>query len=101
MMALISLDRNVSKREMNLDRLPLVIGSGERVDICLDEPTVAEKHCRIELVDGRLVVRDLDTVHGTHINGVSVTEEVLNPGDELAIGLLTFYVQEWEPAETT
>jgi len=101
MLALVSLDPNVSKVEMPLNQLPLVIGSGEEADIRLDEPTVAAAHCRIECVDGQLFVRDLGTVHGTHINGDRITEGGLQPGDELAIGLLNFYVQEWEPAETT
>lgn len=98
-MRLISLDYRTPKCDTSLDHLPVVVGSGPEAGICLDEPSVAPCHCRIEQSDGRLFVRDLGTVHGTFLNGVRITEAVLTPGDELAIGLLSFYVQNLIPSE--
>lgn len=96
---LISLDYQVPKCDTTLDQFPVVIGSGPEAGICLEEPTVALCHCRIEQSDGRLYVRDLGTVHGTFINGVRIIEEVLMPGDEVAIGLISFYVQDLQTLE--
>lgn len=98
-MRLISLDYRTPKCDISLDHLPVVIGSGPEAGICLDEPSVASCHCRIEQSDGRLFVSDLGTVHGTFLNGVRITETVLTAGDELAIGLLSFYVQNLNSSE--
>lgn len=91
---LISLDYNRPKCDTSLDQLPLIIGSSPDAGICFDEPCVSLYHCRIERSDGRLFVSDMGTVHGTFINGARITEAILMPGDVLAIGLLSFYVQD-------
>jgi pSer/pThr/pTyr-binding forkhead associated (FHA) protein len=48
-------------------------------------------------VDDVLMVRDLGSKHGTFVNGRSVLEAELRPGDLLNIGITRFLV-EYEPA---
>lgn len=91
---LISLNYQVPKCDMRLERLPVVIGCSPEAGICLDEPYVSMLHCRIEEADnGQLIVHDLDSVHGTFVNGEPARGIPLKDGDELAIGMLTFFVQ--------
>jgi pSer/pThr/pTyr-binding forkhead associated (FHA) protein len=89
---LISLDYLVPQCDTSLDVVPLVIGHAHNADICLDDYSVADYHCRIDSVGDELVVSDLGSVHGTFVNGARIADSVLNHGDELAIGLMTFLV---------
>jgi sulfite reductase (NADPH) flavoprotein alpha-component len=87
---LISLDYLVPRADTNLDAFPVVIGHAQNAAIRLDDYSVADYHCRIELVDDEVIVSDLGTVHGTFINDIRVDRGILRHGDELAVGLTTF-----------
>ena len=65
---------------------PVVIGRGDTADLRLDEPTLSERHARIELHGDRVVLRDLDASQGqgTTLNGVPVRNALLSAGDQLA-----------------
>ena len=90
---LISLDYHVPQRNTNLYAFPAIIGRGEEVDIRLDDHSVADRHCRIDWDGENWIVNDLETVHGTSVNGSRIGESVLRPGDELSVGMLTFLVE--------
>jgi pSer/pThr/pTyr-binding forkhead associated (FHA) protein len=90
---LVSLDYRVPQGNMTLDRLPVTIGQADDADIRLQDPSVSKYHCDIVRVDDMLVVRDLGSRHGTRVNGSRVHESALLPGDELAVGMMTFLVQ--------
>jgi pSer/pThr/pTyr-binding forkhead associated (FHA) protein len=99
---LISLDFEAPVCEITLNSLPAVIGHGPDADVRIEHHSVGPEHCRIDWVDGELVVDDLDTVHGTFVEGTRIRRAVLRPGCQLAIGLLSFLVQslpEADPAE--
>jgi pSer/pThr/pTyr-binding forkhead associated (FHA) protein len=89
---LISLDYLVPQCDTNLDVFPIVIGHANNADIRLDDYTVADYHCRLDSTGDELVVSDLGSVHGTFVNGARIMESVLNHGDELAVGLMTFLI---------
>ena len=46
------------------------------------------------------MARDMNSKHGTLVNGNAIVEKLLAPGDSLSMGLTTFRV-EFEPAETS
>jgi len=92
-MKLISLDYHAPKGDLNLDTLPVIIGSSHDAGICLRAPSVSPFHCRIEWSAGKLIVSDLGSLHGTFLHGARIHKAVLTPGDELAIGMWSFYVQ--------
>src|SRR5690606_6886301 len=54
---------------------------------------VSRKHCRLVKDNGELRVEDLGSSNGTFHNGQRVQEAVLEPGDALQIGPVTFVVQ--------
>jgi serine/threonine protein kinase len=65
----------------------LVVGSSNKnTDICLNDPYVSRLHCKIELIDERVVVHDLKNSKGTFVNGTQVTRQDLQPGDVLRVG---------------
>jgi pSer/pThr/pTyr-binding forkhead associated (FHA) protein len=92
--SLISLDYHVPRCDTTLADFPVVFGSGMDVQIRLADQSISPHHCEIDLTKGGLVVRDLGSVHGTFVNGTRIRESALLPGDELALGMLTFLVQE-------
>ena len=71
-------------------RIPLeratVIGSGDGVDVRLDDPCVSRRHCVIEPTEERVIVRDLASTNGTLLNGIRVPAAELRPGLVLTLG---------------
>jgi pSer/pThr/pTyr-binding forkhead associated (FHA) protein len=53
---------------------------------------VSPFHCEIDHQNGLLIVRDLNSRHGTFVNEVRVRRAYLWPGDKLTVGLASFAV---------
>jgi serine phosphatase RsbU (regulator of sigma subunit) len=71
-----------------LHSLPVVIGRNPPADLILEGPTVSRRHCRLELLDGKLHVGDLASTNGTFVNGELLTQPTpLDDGAILGIGL--------------
>jgi hypothetical protein len=66
------------------------VGTGSDCALILDDPSVSEAHCEIEVAMDRVVVRDLGSAGGTSIEGVPILEEVLGPGQRLQVGTVEF-----------
>lgn len=82
-------------REIPLCEFPLRLGRSPNADVCIDDRWVSRYHCEIDYEKGGLTVRDLDSKHGTLVNGQPVNRARLRPGDELSLGLSRFLVQ-WQ-----
>lgn len=77
-------------RRFDIERLPLRIGRGPLVALSLDEDLgVSRHHAEIYESDGQLRIRDLQSAHGTSLNGKNITDDRLNPGDHLSLGQST------------
>ena len=87
---LILVGGRATKNEVVLSDLPVVVGRTAQAGLPIAHPLVSRRHCEIYELDGALVVRDLGSANGTHINETPIDEEVLRPGDKLTIGPLTF-----------
>jgi transcriptional regulator with GAF, ATPase, and Fis domain len=85
-----------------LDGPGLTLGRDHGNTVHLRDLAVSRQHCVIEAKDGRLVLRDLESRHGTFINGVPVRERELEHGDLITVGGSLFLFQtradEPEPA---
>lgn len=77
------------------------IGRAEDNMVVLDDASVSGHHAEIEQTESGLVVRDLGSTNGTKVNGMAVTEAVLNDGDQLCFGSVDaqFAVNEIPPLE--
>ncbi|RUL87290.1 FHA domain-containing protein [Tautonia sociabilis] len=80
-------------RPIPLERPVLLIGRHLECDAHLPHPRVSRRHCCIAQVAGRLVIRDLGSRTGVRINGLTIDEAALEPGDEVAIGPLVFRLE--------
>lgn len=70
------------------------LGSGSNCQIQLADPEISERHCRIEVQNEKLVLKDLRSQHGTYLNGARVFEAQLNDGDLLTLGSLDLVVHD-------
>ena len=69
-----------------------MLGRGSRADIQVQDPEVSRKHCRIEELNGLLLIRDVGSTNGTFVNGHPVVETVLISGDRVSLGQTHFLV---------
>jgi chromosome segregation ATPase len=76
---------------LNLNAGPITVGRSSRNDVVLSSRTVSRHHCVIELVKGVARIRDLDSSHGTIVNGRPVTKCELTDGDRIEIGRYTLF----------
>jgi transcriptional regulator with GAF, ATPase, and Fis domain len=90
---LISLSGPLAGQTFALGAEPFTAGRDRSSSLHLRDLAVSRRHCVIEQLEGRLVLRDLDSRHGTFVNGVPVHERVLEDGDLIALGASLFLVQ--------
>src|SRR5207248_1218299 len=64
----------------------LRIGRADNAHIRIDELGVAAEHCVIRPVDGRYEVSDRHTGSGTYVNGMRISRQNLEPGDQIGVG---------------
>lgn len=64
----------------------LMIGRQPDNDLALVNPAVSRKHARIVKRSGGYVIEDLDSAHGTSVNGERIKSRELKPGDLIGIG---------------
>lgn len=69
-------------RSFTLDR-PRVIGRGVDCDVRIDDPAFAERHARIEVQGGQVVLRSLAANETTTVNGEAVRDAILRSGDQI------------------
>jgi hypothetical protein len=73
------------KRYFSLTRK--VVKIGRRLDnhLILEDRHVSRSHARLEVVEGKYVIVDLDSTAGTRVNGRLISRHTLRPGDIVAI----------------
>lgn len=87
---LIVVGGTVKNTEVALD-LPAIIGRGRSAQITIPHSLVSRQHCKIEEVQGQLVVCDLGSLNGTYVGNELITDAVpLPPGALLTVGTVTF-----------
>jgi FHA domain len=63
------------------------VGRGQRVDICLDDPSVSKLHAEVIRRGPYAYVSDLGlSRHGTRVNGRVVAQRLLENGDVISFG---------------
>jgi pSer/pThr/pTyr-binding forkhead associated (FHA) protein len=87
-----SLSGKDSTSTITLGHLPIIVGRGSDCDVRLCDPWVSRHHCEINQSDGRLVILDLDSKHGTYVNKRRVQCDDLLPGDTLSLGMTRLVV---------
>lgn len=62
------------------------IGRDSANDLCINDHRLSRQHCLLSTQDTNFIIRDLGSKNGTFVNGVPVTEQHLNHGDQITIG---------------
>ena len=68
------------------------IGRALECDISILEPALSRKHAELDIEDGKLIIRDLNSVNGTWVNAEKVDEAELKDGDRLQFDKIKFIV---------
>lgn len=69
------------------DENDLTLGRSSEVDLCLEDPGISKRHCRIYRHDRSVFLEDLDSSNGTVVNGERIhSPHELEDGDAIALG---------------
>jgi adenylate cyclase len=79
---------------------PLLVGRAVACDLPIQDATVSRRHAEVELFEGAVLVRDLQSTNGTFLNGERVREALAPPGSRISFGKVDFDVLEEIPAAT-
>jgi pSer/pThr/pTyr-binding forkhead associated (FHA) protein len=90
---LVLLKKDSSHKLFPLPSDVTTIGRRHSCDLCIPLVSVSKKHCQLNHDEGVLKIRDLDSRNGTYLNGKRINEAVIQAGDSIKIGPLTFVFQ--------
>ena len=76
----------LGQRVVPVDKMPFTIGRRDTNDLRLGGSEVSRDHAELVLEGDRVILRDRGSRFGTFLNGESVTEHALAPGDVIRIG---------------
>ncbi|MGH2384289.1 MAG: FHA domain-containing protein, partial [Candidatus Limnocylindria bacterium] len=66
---------------------PLIgVGRASDNDVIVDDPMVSRHHCQLKLQHGAYSFADLGSRNGSTVNGQTVSQIALGPGDVIRIG---------------
>lgn len=77
-----------------IDDIGLLLGREATCDICLMDPVVSRRQCRVLLREDGVFLEDTDSRNPILVNGAPVTHALLHAGDTLALGRNTFLVSD-------
>jgi two-component system, NtrC family, response regulator HydG len=79
------------------------IGRHENNSVAIDDVAVSKHHCVVRPCGGRFQLHDLKSRNGTFVNGIPVTDRMLEENDEIRVGesVFQFQVHGREDQETT
>ncbi len=83
---LFPMDDSRGQSPLVLDSFPVILGIGDDARLQISEEPAKAPYCQIDLEQGTLVAVDLDSPDGTWVNGESIQQAPLMPGDKLVIG---------------
>jgi hypothetical protein len=79
-------------RIVPLDGRPITLGRARDNDVVLTDGRVSRHHARVQGRRGTLILSDLESRNGSRVNGVTVSEVVLGPGDRIQLGDSMFVI---------
>jgi len=77
--------------------LPAVIGRGRNAGVTLRHPLISREHCELFESEGRVHVRDKNSLNGTYVDHNNIDEVVVPTGSLLTVGGFTFRVDYIDP----
>lgn len=62
------------------------LGKDSQCQIAVTESSAEDRHCRLEIKNNQLFIKDLRSLSGTYVNGARILEAQLNDGDIISLG---------------
>ncbi len=80
--------RDVSghERYVAISSPEFTLGRGSMNDLPSAAPNVSRQHALIQVRDGRYILKDRQSKHGTYLNGARIDEVELHHGDKIRLG---------------
>ena len=85
-------------QEFDLDK-PVILGRLDTNDIPIRDGKASREHAKIYQQGDRFAIVDLNSVNGTFVNGMRITKQILEPGDEITIGVVSLLFEDPKSAE--
>ena len=89
--ALFVLDPSGQRSRVNLDKFPFLIGRQPDNDLVLRDNRTSRSHARIIQEDDQYVLEDLNSRHGTWVNGHRIERHLLHNLDRIGFGVEDSY----------
>ncbi len=90
---LVRFRKNGQQQIIALPSAVTIVGRRRNCDLRIPLHDVSKRHCQINCDDGTLKIRDLGSKNGTLLNGLRITEAVVQPGDWMQVGSIGFVFQ--------
>lgn len=90
----------IGERVIPLSQPPISIGRSLDNDVIIQNASVSRRHAQIVFRHGRWLLRDLNSTHGTQVNGHRIEECVLRAGDTIRFGGVTVQARSAQPADS-
>lgn len=88
---LIVRDARGSEREVEISRTPFNLGRQSDNDLVLLDNRISRRHARIVQEADGYVIEDVESRHGTFVNGERVDHQPLKNGDQINLGVSDAY----------
>jgi pSer/pThr/pTyr-binding forkhead associated (FHA) protein len=77
---------NGAEKVFWLEAPRFTIGRGTENSLCLPDPVVSRYHAELIRLGDAFLLRDLGSTNGSYINGLRISEQMLNDGDLVRFG---------------
>ena len=89
------------RHRAEIDALPFTIGRQAGSSLVLRDNRASRNHCRVVFENGSYVIEDLNSRHGTWVNGAQIARHMLHSSDRIEFGIrdsyqLTFSLEKQE-----
>ena len=85
---------------MEIEEGELILGRSRSCNVTLRDPTTSRHHVMLQVFDGEVAVKDLQSSNGTFVNGYKLSgRKVLEDGDRVTVGETDIVVRITEIAE--
>ena len=95
---LVALVGPIAKTVTPIGDAEITIGRGSANLVSIADPVLSRQHCVISRDKNDFLIKDLGSLHGTRVNGVPVSKQALQHGDQISLGgsVFAFLVHEDE-----
>jgi transcriptional regulator with GAF, ATPase, and Fis domain len=87
---LLALSGPIAETAFPLADSEVTIGRSPSNNLCIPDRILSRQHCAIRKQNGSYSIRDLDSRHGTLVNGVPISQQLLKSGDQIELGSSVF-----------